>query len=296
VYKKTSIGKPNLHISQNYIKSPKLAREIVSYLNLVDNDLVYEIGPGKGSLTDAMVNHKINYIGIEKDSNLYASIKSKYARIPNFKVLNQDILKYSFTTVENFKVIGNIPFNITSAILNKLYGPENLPSKSVLILQTEAFERIAGLNSTTLFSLKFFPYIKVGHIRNLNRFDFSPAPRVSTTLVSITKRDDFLISFPEKVEWLDFISFLFLNSWHQNYGLNKLFTHKQLSRIKRNLQLNEVSGLSKISHIKFIELFRLLKDISSLDKRSVILGSYQNLNSQQNKLHKRSRTNKKLFL
>ena len=122
---------PKKSLGQNFLTDKNIIKKIV---NLVDvyNRHVIEIGPGKGSLTDEILKRKPRSISIiEKDSNLYKDLKSKYSTNKEMKIFNNDILKFNIEKIisKNTIIFGNLPYNISSQILVKIIKLKSWPPK-----------------------------------------------------------------------------------------------------------------------------------------------------------------------
>ena len=109
--------KPNKKLSQNFLINKYTINTLMEILAVSENDYVVEIGPGQGALTEHLIKKTKNYIGIEKDKILCEYLLKKFKN--NIDIRNQDILKTNFNSLhkKNFKVIGNIPYNISTKIL-----------------------------------------------------------------------------------------------------------------------------------------------------------------------------------
>ena len=81
-----------MNLSQNFIKSSQLVKELISFSGLSSNDLVVEIGPGRGIITQELLNLNIKVITVEKDRELISFLQNKFSSNPNLKLINQDFL------------------------------------------------------------------------------------------------------------------------------------------------------------------------------------------------------------
>ena len=125
-------------LSQNFIKHRSLVDELVAESGLSSSDLVVEIGPGKGIITVELAKTAREVIAIEKDPALAMWLTKKFENFSNLKIVEGDFLNYELPT-EPYKIVSNIPFSITSEILNKILLSERMPDEMYLILQLEAF-------------------------------------------------------------------------------------------------------------------------------------------------------------
>ena len=120
---KTSRNKHNcmtqVSYSQNFITGKKLINRIVQLSNIDKNDTVIEIGTGKGHLTEALCQKGGCVYSVEIDRNLYESTKEKLSHISNLRLIHGDFLNYSLPKKGDYKVFANIPYFITTQIVEK---------------------------------------------------------------------------------------------------------------------------------------------------------------------------------
>jgi 16S rRNA (adenine1518-N6/adenine1519-N6)-dimethyltransferase len=195
---------PRKRFSQNFLINLKAAKRIVDYLDLKPGQKVLEIGPGKGVLTKYLLEKKAEVFGVELDRDLCKYLQEEFRDNENLKVINQDILKFDLKKLAekegNIKVIGNLPYQITSPILEYLIRNREMIDLSILTVQKEVAKRICAKPDTSdwsplsigvqlfsnpeiLFSLKpnsFYPAPKVDSA--VLRLKFLPIPKVEVKL------------------------------------------------------------------------------------------------------------------
>src|SRR5258706_5282390 len=131
----------NIEFSQNFLKSPELSKEVVDLMGIISDDLVIEIGPGKGALTQYILPLSKKVIAVEKDKELCMKLREKYED-SKLEVVNQDFLTYQLPQNESYKVIGNIPFVISTEVVKKVLSEVNPPIQTALFVQKEFARRI----------------------------------------------------------------------------------------------------------------------------------------------------------
>lgn len=248
-------------LSQNFIKSKDIARKIVGSAHLAQNDLVIEIGPGKGALTEFILNDCRKLVAVEIDSSLCRILQTKFSSQNNFELINMDFLNFKLPT-ESFKLVSNIPFHITTAILTKILSSEYLTS-ATLIIQKEAACMFGGnqLNSfETLKSLQMYPFYEFKIEGKFQRTDFLPKSKVDTVLLVINKRDPPLINQGFSGEYFKFIREI--SKVKVGEGVwKKLFTKKQLIRMQREIGLKLNKGIASQSPAAIMKAFLISKVI-----------------------------------
>lgn len=180
-------------LGQHFLKSKTVLERIRDTADFHSNDIVLEIGPGMGSLTDVILPRVAKLIAIEKDRRLLPLLQGKYQReIQNGKLdlIEEDILAFDpeflRTYGRSYKVVANIPYYITGAILEKFLTALHEPERIVLLMQKEVADRIvAHRGKESLLSLSVKAYGVPRRIMAIKRTQFRPMPAVDSALVLI---------------------------------------------------------------------------------------------------------------
>ena len=183
------------YLGQHFLKNKAKLRKIVEALDLKDSDIVIEIGPGHGELTDELriKNYELRIITIEKDKELADDLKEKFSQYKNIEIICGDALKIlpaiihnSSFIIQNYKIVGNIPYYITGYLFRILGELEDKPSLIVLLIQKEVAERVV-VKSTKMnllaASVQFWAEPKI--IGYVSRKDFKPAPKVDSAIIKL---------------------------------------------------------------------------------------------------------------
>jgi 16S rRNA (adenine1518-N6/adenine1519-N6)-dimethyltransferase len=139
-------------LGQHFLSDPRLLSRIADALEAGPGDTVLEIGPGPGGLTGPLSERAGRVIVIEKDRDLVPDLRSRF---PNIEVIEGDALEVDWHSVASiqggrFLVAGNIPYNITSPLLDKALLPPR-PSRIVFLVQKEVAERVAAAPGTEAY-------------------------------------------------------------------------------------------------------------------------------------------------
>ncbi|MBU1159781.1 ribosomal RNA small subunit methyltransferase A [Patescibacteria group bacterium] len=188
-------------LGQNFLTSQKIVEDIIRAADLRPDDVVLEVGPGKGILTQAILE-KIPYgklIAVEKDKRMVEYLEQKFKNNKNLKIIHSDILKFDICNLfeicnlkfGNFKVVANIPYYITSHFLRIFLqgNPEHAegqPSRMVLMVQKEVAKRIVARDkkeSILSISVKVYGAPKI--IKKVPAKYFSPKPKVDSAILLI---------------------------------------------------------------------------------------------------------------
>ena len=194
----------NKSLGQHWLKNRAILDKIAALTG--SGALCLEIGPGLGTLTSSLLKRFDKVVSVEFDADLARKLPGSFPG-KNLKVINEDILKFDFTTLEGpYAVAGNIPYYITSPIVEKLLTAPNLPEKIVLLMQKEVAERICDEKESVLSLFvknRARPFL--GPV--VPREEFEPAPKVDSQILILEPFNK--PKYPE--ELLDFIKKAFKN-------------------------------------------------------------------------------------
>ena len=218
-------------LGQNFLINPKIAERIAFEADISKKDTVLEIGPGTGNLTKYLLTRAKRVIAVEKDDNLIKELTKKFKKEIEEKklvLINDDILKFNIQKIDckffgNYKIIANIPYNITGAILKKFLSEKNKPESMTLMIQKEVAERIMardGKESLLSISVKAYGEPKI--LFKVSRGNFYPSPKVDSAVITIKN-----ISRKLFVEALQTVQSRTLHSLHGSlYGVYDLSLEK----------------------------------------------------------------------
>ena len=190
-------GKRKLSHPQNFLKNPEFVKGLIDKTNIGANDLVVEIGPGKGIITKLLANKASRVIGVEIDGKLFTDLRKQFQGHPNVEVIRADFLNWELPP-EPYKVFSNIPFNMTTAIVTKLLRAGNPPTVAYLVMQDKAAERFIGdpLSKNTQMSILLKSHFEMAIVARIDRKQFVPVPQVSAVLAMFKKREAPLVEPP----------------------------------------------------------------------------------------------------
>lgn len=186
---KEKIHKAKKSLGQNFLKSVPALNAIISAGEIEKKDVILEIGPGKGALTEKLLEKADTIIAIEKDRELFELLSEKFKNeIEEGKLIlkNEDILTFHIGSGAKYKIIANIPYNITGAILKKFLTEKNQPERMVLMVQNEVAKRITAHDGKeSILSISVKAYGTPKNVMKVPARYFSPAPKVDSAIISI---------------------------------------------------------------------------------------------------------------
>jgi len=178
-------------LGQHFLKSETALSAIIEIGNVSIGDTILEIGPGRGALTAKLLGTGAKVIAVEKDDNLFELLKQtfeKELKKGNLKLIHADILEFDLAKLEarSYKLIANIPYYITGAILKKFLESDCQPEKMILLLQKEVAKRIVAQDGReSILSISVKVYGEPKYIQMVKAGSFSPAPKVDSAILLI---------------------------------------------------------------------------------------------------------------
>lgn len=174
-------------LGQNFLKSKMFLQKITEAGEILPTDTILEIGPGKGALTEKLLEKARKVIAVEKDESLIRILEERFKKEIEDKklfLISADILNYE--PRGKYKIIANIPYNITGAILKKFLTAKTQPERMVLLLQHEVAKRIiANDKKETVLSISVKAYGEPKIIDKVSARYFSPAPKVNSAILLV---------------------------------------------------------------------------------------------------------------
>jgi 23S rRNA (adenine-N6)-dimethyltransferase len=276
-----------LGFTQNFLHSTKLVNELVLQIQIPPGSSVLEIGPGKGIITRALaerVGPNGRIIAVELDASLANDLGSRFQHVPQVTIVQEDILKFDLNRVgQNYYVVANVPFAITSKILDHLFSAKSHISTAHLILQKDTLVDTHHERKPlqTLKSLLISPWYEIDLRHKFARSDFIPHPSVDTALFTFTKRSNPLIHAAHAHLYQDFLAYVSRDRLGEGAWL-KLWTKKQLASLAHEHQLQMGRGLKSQSGDRLIQLF-VMEIIPSPLRIQRITGAMKKLRAEQDR-------------
>ena len=233
-------------LGQNFLKSKKALFTMVEAGGIVAGDIVLEIGPGQGALTEKILETGAQVIAVEKDDRMIPILEEKfseYIKNKQLELVHDDILDLNLSLLQlktnSYKLVANIPYYITGLIFRKFLEGDIQPSRLVMMVQKEIADRIlAHDGKESLLSLSVKAYGTAKKIMKVEKEHFSPKPKVDSAILLVDNiSKDFFKEINEK-------SF---------FGIIKAgFAHKRkvlIANLKENHNNGDLIGVFKKSGI-----------------------------------------------
>lgn len=222
-------------ISQNFLRSPRIALMLVGHSNIRKRDFTLDIGAGSGVFTYALSKKSARVLAIEFDRETFKKLQNNTKNLDNVEVLCADFLRFNLSKLpKNYKVCANIPFHLSSPIIQKLINAQNSPKSIYLILQKQFARKliVSDKNFTSALGVKIFPFFESKIKKPLQKSDFTPPPAVETVFFEMKRREAPLISKEEQPIFNDFIEKMFAVPEFYKKNCQPKFKTKKPSELK----------------------------------------------------------------
>ncbi len=200
--------KPNKKLGQNFITDKNIIKKIISVSKTSRDDVILEIGPGLGSITQELVNLVKKIYAIEIDHQLYLYLNDKFSIYDNVEIIHGDILKIDVPN--HNKVISNIPYTITGPILDKIFFKINSPI-GILTIEKSIADRIflsGDYKKFSRISISVNSFMKPVLKSNIPRNCFYPIPKIELSLIKLIPKSNINPFFLENKALDFFLKFI----------------------------------------------------------------------------------------
>ena len=185
---------------QNFLHDQNVISRIISSVNPGPGQHIVEIGPGHGALTKHLVESDADLQLIEIDRDLIVKLESEY----NVPITSADVLDFDFNSIDRpFRVVGNLPYNISTPLLLKLLGYADNIIDMTFMLQLEVANRLAASNGTKAFgrlTVMCQYHCQVEKLFQVSKGAFTPAPKVESAIVRLTPIKPAVATNPDLME------------------------------------------------------------------------------------------------
>lgn len=259
----------NKSLGQNFLINDEVIRKIVEGAEISKEDLVIEIGPGLGTLTNELLKYAGKVIAIELDKRMIEILTDRFMLYDNFELINEDVLKvdlnniikqnltgncseYNFSiqpltfNIKNAKIVANLPYYITTPIIMKLLE-ENLPIESITVMiQKEVANRLieepGGKNSGAI-TYSVYYYAKAEEVLKVMPNSFIPEPSVESKVIKLNVRKENIVKVQNKELMFKIIKYAFMQRRKMLVNAlekSEIFkSKKEIIEILQKLRINE---------------------------------------------------------
>ena len=200
---------PSKRLGQNFLTDQRIIQRIVAVLEPRPDETIVEIGPGKGALTAPLLERAGTLVAIEFDQNLIPLLTDKFSAGKNFKLIQSDALVTDFCEAirpaTQARIVANLPYNVATAILQRLIEQRHCLTEMVVMLQREVVERITaspGTGERGYLSVFVQAYCETEKLFDVAPSSFRPAPKVWSSVIRLRLRPQLAAAVnDEKLLW-----------------------------------------------------------------------------------------------
>ncbi|MDD3711536.1 MAG: 16S rRNA (adenine(1518)-N(6)/adenine(1519)-N(6))-dimethyltransferase RsmA [Patescibacteria group bacterium] len=264
---------PQKSKGQNFLISEDVYDKIISYADLKPEDTVLEVGPGLGFLTFKLAQKVKKVLAVELDSKIVEvlQILIQGSKNKNIKIFNKDILTAkgdNFSKISPYKIVSNLPYNITSIFLRKFLSLSHKPELIVLMLQKEVVSRIiARPPKMSLLSLSVQFYAEVELMLDVPRDNFYPSPEVDSAIIKIIPNKKLLDSYQEEKKFFKLLRVAFSakrKMLKNNLEIGLKIDEEIIKKVFKELDLDLKVRAEQISLEEWLKIYGLFKNYSCL--------------------------------
>ena len=186
--------KPQRSRGQNFLVSLEVYKKIVASANIKKEDVVLEVGPGLGFLSAELLKEAKKVIAVELDAKIAKVLELALSAhsVDNLEIISENILDFNADTLEkDYKIVANLPYNISSVFLRKFLSADNKAKSLTLMLQKEVVERIvAEPGKHSLLSLSVQYYSQAKYVDTVKKENFWPQRKVDSAILHLDIKED----------------------------------------------------------------------------------------------------------
>ncbi len=256
-------------LGQHFLKDKNVIRKIVDLAKIEPGEAIWEIGPGKGILTDELLERKSDLTCFEIDDTLYDFLDDRYK--DKLNLIKQDILKVDWEALfpdSKIKIVANLPYQITSPFLFRVAKYAHKFTSVVVMIQREVALRInakVGTKDYSPLSMKMQFYFKPTYEFTVKPHLFIPPPKVDSYVIKLIPRQDKPVLENEKLFWT-IVETAFGNRRKMlRRNLRQLITPEQIEQIQESGIIDLKRRGETLSEVEYIKLYEALLNIKKTE-------------------------------
>jgi 16S rRNA (adenine1518-N6/adenine1519-N6)-dimethyltransferase len=255
--------KPKKQLGQNFLIDSQVVNDLLDAAEINNRSTVLEVGAGTGAVTRPLAERAGKVIAVEFDKDLIPKLKTNLEGLKNVKIINEDILKIDTShqlLATNFKVVGSIPYQITSPLIHKLLKDTPQPKSITIVVQREVAEKIAARPPRASYLSNFvanFGQAKI--IRTVKSSAFHPQPKIESAIVHIVVHPKPRVPDPK------FEAFLHRGFAQPRKMLNKRFNVEKL----REAEIDHTGRPQTLRFDEWIKLFMSTRGADASSKATL---------------------------
>jgi 16S rRNA (adenine1518-N6/adenine1519-N6)-dimethyltransferase len=199
--------RPRKHLGQSFLQDQNITNKIIEFADIQPDETIVEIGAGLGIMTSLMAAKARRVIALDVDPEMIQILKERLQGLDHVQVIKTDVLKYDFFSAcppdisDKLKIIGNVPYQISSPLLFRLLDFRRCISSMVLMLQKEVVDRISALPGTKNYgipSVAVSMFCRTERLMDVPASCFYPEPKVVSSILKMSVRERPLIELRDE--------------------------------------------------------------------------------------------------
>lgn len=251
-------------LSQNFLANPRLVSRLVARSSIGVHDLVLEIGPGQGIITQELVKRAAHVVAVELDSYWYQHLQTRFATTTNLTLYHADILTFPVPKLP-YKVFANIPFAIEGKIIRYLIENRYPPLDCYLVVMGKLAERLVASHGENMFSVMHKPWFDFAIEHRFTPADFSPVPSVIPVLFRFSQKSTPLLPWSERKKYQRFIQRGFGHGQSVRHNLQGLYESQKIDFALQKLSISHKTKPGQLNLLHWITLYQMLAIILSYE-------------------------------
>ena len=239
-------------LGQHLLVAPQILNTIVKFANIKPEEIVVEIGPGTGNFTQFLLKTPLKkLILIEIDKNMIEILKEKI-KDSRVNLICADATQFDFSILkeQNIKVVGNLPYNVASLIIENIVKHKQIIYEAYIMIQKEVAERLQSTSSWLgIFVSTFY---KIEYLMTIPPRFFVPPPKVDSALISLKREQTNLQIDP--TTYKKFLTQIYRNK-------RKILRHKIKEEILLKAKISPNKRVEELSLEEFLKLFQIWKEV-----------------------------------
>ncbi|MCS4536944.1 16S rRNA (adenine(1518)-N(6)/adenine(1519)-N(6))-dimethyltransferase RsmA [Mycoplasma sp. CSL7475-4] len=243
---------------QNFLNDNKIIDKIIEIIDPQDKKII-EIGPGMGALTQHLVKQANELVTFEIDVDMISFLTTKNI-VKDDQIVKGDFLQANLEKFNNFEVVGNIPYYITSEIIFKIIENRHLFNRAVLMVQDEVAERIVAKINTPQYSKLSVTLQYIADVKKelfVDKQLFTPVPKVDSSIISIKFKQNIDSDFNDL---MNFFKLCFYSRRKKlSWSLKTKYSIDKINAVYKILGLKELTRIQELSVEEIVKLYRELE-------------------------------------
>jgi len=249
---------PNF-LGQHLMHNKGIIKEIIKKAQIKSGDTVIDLGAGKGALTFPLAEKAGKVLAVENDPTFLDVLGKKAKGYSNITIIEKDILKLKFPQVP-FYVVANIPYAITTPILEKLLNqPTNQLQLAMIMMEKGAARRFIANPIIDPRILKWRMWFEIEIIRDVSRDNFSPPPKVDSSILKIEKKKNPKVLPKYHILFTGLIEHgLKKHQWPIYQALGEIFTPPQMKQLIKSIGITRDTPICKLNTDQWGDVFQTM--------------------------------------